>query len=237
MRKYKRRARLSELYSALVTQLLADDPSSDSWNKKRTCPEEHLFLELPQIVALSDADTEDITEDAWNAVKEDVQRFVLAKRSGLLSMLIGILETGRLTAPYKPLAEIATDFEVKTESECNAMAVRLSLATSAFVCEECCTISHYPDILNHLHTEFSSFQCFSPLSLETDHGGSVVALLRGLDLDPETTTSKDTDKLANYGVPGLLCLRCDSKVADTYETFDKLVRGLFRPWLPWIPPT
>ena len=61
-RRYKRRTKLSKLYASLVTQLLANDPSPDSGNSKRTCPEEAVFIEQPQVVALLDEDTEDITQ-------------------------------------------------------------------------------------------------------------------------------------------------------------------------------
>ncbi|KAG8882319.1 hypothetical protein FRB98_003773, partial [Tulasnella sp. 332] len=221
-RRYNRQVKLLGLYASVVDQLLVNNPSIDPWHVKRTFPVAPDFFELPQIVAMLE-DTGDVTEDAWDAVTEDLRRLALAERLGVLSILVDILDHGCLDGRSKLLVKIPFDIDAQVEEKCNTMVAKLSLATSAFWCGVCCEMMRYPNLIGHVHAGPTDFQCFSSLSSNACSSGLIMALLKSLRSDPETATYEDMGKLANYTIPGLLCSRCNANVAPTYNNFDSLV--------------
>ncbi|KAG9006925.1 hypothetical protein FRB94_014760 [Tulasnella sp. JGI-2019a] len=73
----QRRFSLLTLYRQLVDQVLAKDSPDHQRQRRLTYPDDVAFLELPQIVAILDGDTDDVSEDAWQAVADDVRYFIL----------------------------------------------------------------------------------------------------------------------------------------------------------------
>lgn len=216
-RQSNRRYRLQSHCRGILAQCIGNGASLFR-EQEATCPSLEEFFALPQVAALNDEDTNDVSQEAWDDIAEEIKEMVISRREGILRRLTEILKGEELD----PAPESYDDRIAATTT----MAKELLQASSAFWCSCCNSVKWYPDVLKHTNN-FENLLTRLPEScaglVDTLITEMKSAMATGEDGEGrrEIDTVMDLMILDQLGARSR-CLRCDDRVV-TYRTFSDLV--------------
>lgn len=219
-RRANRAAELEGHYDEMTKELLRNDVNFLShdfrfhWYKRDVFPPVEEVHKLPGVAALLDTDTETLDRQTWGTVEIEARCFAWTKRYRISKTLDHILDHGKLDDSLD-IRTVTPDAISRVALECDAIAKKLQLATSLFWCTKSNQLIQYPEIVSWFPAQETNFQCVTSLSSDKS---PAEAILRQLRLDPETATKEEVNEIASGGGRrGLLCSRCDIRVAPTYD--------------------
>lgn len=159
-----RNSTISRLWQGILVEWVGETNYS---NLQIAFPSDDDINALEPVATLLAADTDDVSEEDWDKISEDVEVYMICHHHAVLEYLCKILDGEQpSTDPLHPTFELQNPPPV---NEVNHMTERLYSIESLFVCNanHARNCSHwYPRVLNHLanHWTIHTTDCIAPLS-------------------------------------------------------------------------
>lgn len=207
--------------------------NNPDWSLRRTYPLDVDFLAHPKVLELVKEDTETVSREAWEMIKEEIKTWILKYHQRFLQRLVDILDgktfEGTLRMPdnlkdvsSEPTEAGETNSKGKEKARpshhdvIGGLMERLSLVTSVFYCTGCDSPHWFPSVIHHvwqLHSDTTT--SLRPTKEVENALISRAATDLGLNLSMSTVKELDHE-------PKYICLRCDERLAP-HRSFSQLV--------------